>query len=60
MRGIGKIIAVKTPVKVANREYFADGSLRGERLLRRVTIEGLLTNATETDVVLNNGADNTR
>lgn len=58
--GMGKILRVKTSVKVANRENFADGNLRGKRVVRCGTDDGLTPDATETDVVLNNGADNTR
>lgn len=34
--------------------------LRNERVVRRGTIDGLTFDATETDVVLNNGAEETR
>lgn len=50
---------VKTPVKVTNRYYCADGELRNEREMRCVTIEGCPNDATETDVVSNNGAEET-
>ncbi len=57
--GIGKIIRVKTPVKVVNRSYFADGDFRNYRDSRWGTDDGLASDAIETDVVLNNGADST-
>lgn len=60
LRGMGKIIRVKTPVKVANREYNENGELRNERETRKGSDDGITHDAAETDVVLNNGADNTR
>ncbi len=58
--GAGKMMRVRTPVRITNREYsMVDGEVRGARENRCVVNEQWLPNTPESDVVSNNSADDT-